>query len=956
MQKTTQPILSATARGWAIIAVLGLLIGMVPLNATAQDTPTTNVVDPIWSLVPGEATAAISINADPESSQWQTAAGLLRAAGLEDVVYGAINEFIDQTDLAPANLVPGQSSILGGTIAAATWGDATDSFARGAVYISAPDPDRAYRSLAAQLITESNPDAVEVDLPGGRATLDTNGNGTAAVMQLNDIVVVTESQDAQKIAALATGGGPTLADFDPFVRVMSAQPGDLIARAYANGPASGQLLGVSLSQPFGLGYTEFGILFALVAPVSGTHASFGLSASEDGFLLHTARLPAPLIGPELPGAGPSADLAAEVSGLSDLFLAGTDLGQSPIFTQLIDTIVIGAASSSGWSPYEPTLDVRAWAYEQLKRMTNIDVQADLMNQLKGDYLIAGKVDSVDAPSGVQLAVTSDIADAETVTNALAKLSAVLSLATAGRSDITYENDPSERSGLTNTITVRDGESGHAVLTIKYGLSGPGFVLTVNAGEELLNPTPGDDLATDPEYRAAIAKLPVQDGSPIYLNLQSLITVANLTSLEPPDTWGIDNPRHASLDGIRSLVGMTYEQNDLAITDLLLEIAAPVTPAPPSEATPETTGMFAPDLVIRDAAAIDTGNRRVVSVAPDGSRAVVLGEEQELCIIQLDDSGTEQCTDQIRGIDRDHIAWSPDSSTVALTENSARFLVDSDIWTIDATSGDVRDLTDDGYEGSLPLGDNRKGAPDDLPVDVSPIFTPDGAAVVFARTGWFDSNRGTDLYQVSLDGGAAEKIADFGDQPFTAWFGATWQSDGTLLISYAGTDNADPDNGLWTVDPDTGDIEQIWHGEAEQYVATPIANTADGRKVVFFPQILANFAVSNDSCPYAVLDLETGDAQPIKDGNGTCIRVIGISPEGSVAIGSAGRESGFWFVDLGTLATSDIPLDPILAAVPDRDTIVIAGAESQPIVWTGDNVLVPVINLTTPIRVRLEFAA
>jgi len=107
------------------------------------------------------------------------------------------------------------------------------------------------------------------------------------------------------------------------------------------------------------------------------------------------------------------------------------------------------------------------------------------------------------------------------------------------------------------------------------------VLTVNAGEELLNPTPGDDLATDPDYRAAIAKLPVQVGSPIYLNLQSLITVANLTSLEPPDTWGIENPQRASLDGIRSLVGKTYEQDGLAITDLLLEIAIAPGPVPPA---------------------------------------------------------------------------------------------------------------------------------------------------------------------------------------------------------------------------------------------------------------------------------------------------------------------------------------------------------------------------------------
>src|SRR4029078_7933286 len=104
---------------------------------------------------------------------------------------------------------------------AATWGSMTDAFARGGVYISAPDPDRAYRSLTAHLITESNPDAVAVQLPGVRTTLDTNGYGTAAVLQLNDIVVVTESADAQKIAALATGGGATLAAYAPVTQEMA---------------------------------------------------------------------------------------------------------------------------------------------------------------------------------------------------------------------------------------------------------------------------------------------------------------------------------------------------------------------------------------------------------------------------------------------------------------------------------------------------------------------------------------------------------------------------------------------------------------------------------------------------------------------------------------------------------------------------------------------------------------
>ena len=92
MQTTTRFLPSTTARAWVIVAVLALLLGMVPVGAIAQGTPAGSPVDPIWSLVPGEAAAAIAINADPASPQWRAAAELLDTAGLEDVVYGAINQ------------------------------------------------------------------------------------------------------------------------------------------------------------------------------------------------------------------------------------------------------------------------------------------------------------------------------------------------------------------------------------------------------------------------------------------------------------------------------------------------------------------------------------------------------------------------------------------------------------------------------------------------------------------------------------------------------------------------------------------------------------------------------------------------------------------------------------------------------------------------------------------------
>jgi len=290
----------------------------------------------------------------------------------------------------------------------------------------------------------------------------------------------------------------------------------------------------------------------------------------------------------------------------------------------------------------------------------------------------------------------------------------------------------------------------------------------------------------------------------------------------------------------------------------------------------------------------------------------------------------------------------------LSENAPRNLVDSDIWTINAETGDVRNLTDDDYVGALTLSRDQPGIPDSIPVDGGPIFTLDGAEIIFSRTDWSEGGFDTDLYRIDVEGGEPQHIAFFSTEPFVAWHGAIWQDDTTLLLSYGSVSAREPNNGFWSVNIDSGDARQIWHGSEDQYNATPVMFLPDGRLIVHDQAVYSLFMVS---CPYIVLDLASGEQQPIREGNDYCASVVGISPGGATAIASAGPDYGFWFVDLTTFATSEVNADSFATAIPtDRRATRIAGAESQPIVWTEDNVLLPIINLTIPVRVQLEFAA
>jgi Tol biopolymer transport system component len=1225
------------------------------------------------------------------------------------------------------------------------------------VYVDAADPDRAYRSIAAQFLTENTPDAVEVEIPGGRLTTDKYGSG--AIMLLEGTVVITDGTDAQTVANLVTGAGPTLADFDPFTKVMDAQSGDPLIRAFVNGPAATRSAAGGFLPYYGyggLGYREIALFGALAAPVTGTYTSVGISATDGGFLLSSAQLPAPLIGPELPKGHPSDELVSEVSNTADLFVGGRDLNRNSRFTQIIDMIVISAATSSGAYPDQPTIDVRAWAYDEIERRTGIDLRADLLDQIHGDYVVAGALESVDRLSDVNVVIRTDLGDADTVADTVGKLATLLRVATSDLAGGTDQLELTESQVGEDTLYTLSAREDGETVTYSFGVIDGQLLASLGDGMSLLDGSDSKSLADDPGYQDAISKLPEQDGAPFYLDVHELISLAGLTYVDAPADWGLPGDELIPLGGFLSVAGMTYAKGGLAHTDLFLSLSGNV-PAPAG--TPSTDGAWAPypgasglavtdvanidvgdgmvrsvspdgthaivvngddqlcliplhdtgaercvtemtdpnvewiqfawspdsrkvaftesiafrmdsdiwvldvasgeirnltddgfegelspredvpgqpdhlprdiapifspdgseiyftrtnwpsravegdvravaaspsdlyrisidggepilvtrltdhsalatngliwgsdgtlvvalyllsaegdptyatslwsvdvmsgeveelwvgedddnlvqplatipgggvilyspkraqvrsdsdggcpyavldpasqaverladqdgncrwilsvspdgsmaitsdpygdarlantsllDLVtgdaqlfdlsaaldaipdldddqpdiftahgrnapmtwtadgaiyliiddthlvrvqlsagqdqppaspaaqagshgmsVAEATAIDVGGRRVHSVSPDGTRAVVKGEgRDEVCIVALDGFASETCTDQISGLDVSHIAWSPDSATVALTEDSARYMRDGDIWIIDAGSGQVRNLTDDSYAGAIPLSSDEEGVPDPLPVDYSPIFTTDGTAIIFARTEW-GSGRGpsTDLYRVSLDGAQPERIARFGNEPLVAWYGAIWVEDSTLLISYGSSDRDEPRNGLWTVDVDSGDLEQVWHGNEQHYVVTPVAQRPDGSVVVVFPVILSQYQASSDVCPAAVLDFQSGEAVPIRDGAGQCTRLLGVSPDGALAIVSGGPEHGFWTVNLDSLEATEFDIEAIHTAVGADDAIVIAGAETQPLAWTSDNVLTFVINLTVPVRVTLQ---
>jgi Tol biopolymer transport system component len=113
------------------------------------------------------------------------------------------------------------------------------------------------------------------------------------------------------------------------------------------------------------------------------------------------------------------------------------------------------------------------------------------------------------------------------------------------------------------------------------------------------------------------------------------------------------------------------------------------------------------------------------LSPDGSRLLRLGGEP--CVVALDGSD-EWCVEvATMRVDWRFAAWSPDGTRLAFTDNSGLHL-DPDIWVLDATSGELSNLTDDGVQrvDADPSGRAHR--------DVFPSWSADGETIRFARAG------------------------------------------------------------------------------------------------------------------------------------------------------------------------------------------------------------------------------
>jgi Tol biopolymer transport system component len=269
--------------------------------------------------------------------------------------------------------------------------------------------------------------------------------------------------------------------------------------------------------------------------------------------------------------------------------------------------------------------------------------------------------------------------------------------------------------------------------------------------------------------------------------------------------------------------------------------------------------------------VEIPGTRILSMSPDGSRLAALRpqvgfQHGELCTFDTSTLAQVACA-SLQALDAglrlDSVAWSPDSSHLTFAEEALTYLKDGDLWLVDAATGALTNLDDDGYTGKSPFGSDA--AQGTITVPASPTFTADGSAVTYSRSTFRDGRpAGNDIATVPIAGGAAMHLVDISPTaPGLAYFGMRWAPDGgTLYYSLNDVSATSMVNGIWAVDADGTGVRFV-AGTTETKVGEPAVAqvSSDGtRLLAWYPRSAGQFQTT--AYDLSLIDPQTGTATPL----------------------------------------------------------------------------------------------
>lgn len=255
--------------------------------------------------------------------------------------------------------------------------------------------------------------------------------------------------------------------------------------------------------------------------------------------------------------------------------------------------------------------------------------------------------------------------------------------------------------------------------------------------------------------------------------------------------------------------------------------------------------------------------QLLSLSPDGKWFFGLGQGT-ICIYAADALAEKVCSNWNTTLDPNSIAWSPDSTRVAFTEN-LNALTESDIWVFDIQSGGLNDITNDNLEGDLSTSLQRaKTSTKDINLDSMPVWSPDGKTLAFVRSSYGDTQQ-TTICLIPPAGGEVIKLIIADEQHSLAvWHAMRWTPDGNkILFNIIVLEDTSGKNGIWIVDKNGKNSRQlVKEKEGWGYPALYDVSVKGDRALIGYPRALVRADKNPNLCFYEILDLKTGNLTPL----------------------------------------------------------------------------------------------
>ena len=158
-------------------------------------------------------------------------------------------------------------------------------------------------------------------------------------------------------------------------------------------------------------------------------------------------------------------------------------------------------------------------------------------------------------------------------------------------------------------------------------------------------------------------------------------------------------------------------------------------------------------------------------------------------------------------------------------------------------------------GDIPFSDDEAtGAPSPILLDLTPTWTTDGTAVVFARTA-FRRDLGaspTILYRVDGPGAKPVRVAPVATYPFATYYGLGYAADGRLIYMSTTGDLGDPATGLFELAADARSVRQVMATHEETGPPYLLGVTSGNAALVSYRAVIARFGDNAPGRPCALV--------------------------------------------------------------------------------------------------------